>query len=548
MIWIKNIFFALSISFIIGNNLTTRQSYEALKHPNSLIHPTTSITNILRNGYGDLDLSEILELKELGIEQKNGRLKSFYPNDLDKVHETEHFKIHYTLLGNDAVLNNEYIYAMGEIYEEVWSFFIDSLNYDPPINVNSNTENLYKIYVENLPSFYFGVTYVEDEIDTNFSCTSFIKMRNNYSSSQFDEHTEIENIKVTAVHEFFHSIQFGYNCYEKLWLMEATAVWSEDQLYNSINDLYRYMPSWFSNPQKSLNDESYHMYGSFIFFQYISEHIGGRNTIRECWDQSRILANKYYDNSILAVDNALRSNNTTFNDTHYRMRVANLIMSNNSELDYYSYVEAEGYKTVLETLPQQIILFEKGEKNSIQIPNQSSFSCSYYKINTLEPIQIELESSNTDLTLTAVTKIKNQNIWNISKKNKINIDPSIDLEWISLIVPTSGSPSFNFEYSIFFKDGNFEDFLFYPPFPNPSYSQDLILKLKVITPQKININVYDILGNEIWKNELSSLQSEQKNLTWNKKDFLGKKVASGIYFIKAKGVKKIETYKVVIVK
>lgn len=134
------------------------------------------------------------------------------------------------------------------------------------------------------------------------------------------------------------------------------------------------------------------------------------------------------------------------------------------------------------------------------------------------------------------------------KKNKINIDPSTDLEWISLIVPTSGSPSFNFEYSIFFKDGNFEDFLFYPPFPNPSYSQDLILKLKVITPQKININVYNILGNEIWKNELSSLQSEQKNLTWNKKDFLGKKVASGIYFIKAKGVKKIETYKVVIVK
>ena len=70
---------------------------------------------------------------------------------------------------------------------------------------------------------------------------------------------------------------------------------------------------------------------------------------------------------------------------------------------------------------------------------------------------------------------KNQNIWNISKKNKINIDPSIDLEWISLIVPTSGSPSFNFEYSIFFKDGNFEDFLFYPPFPNPSYSQDCLL-------------------------------------------------------------------------
>ena len=72
-------------------------------------------------------------------------------------------------------------------------------------------------------------------------------MRNSYSASQFNIHTEIENIKVTAVHEFFHSIQFSYNCFERLWLMEATAVWSEDQLFDNINDLYRYLGSWFSN-------------------------------------------------------------------------------------------------------------------------------------------------------------------------------------------------------------------------------------------------------------------------------------------------------------
>ena len=547
MIWIKYISFALSISLILGNNLTTRQSYEELKHPNSLIHPTSNITNILRNGYGDLNSSEIIELRELGIEQRNGRLQSFSPNDLDRVHETDHFKIHYTLTGNDAVLNSEYIYTMGEIYEDVWSFFIDTLNYDPPIGSNSDINYLYKIYVENLPSFYFGITYIEDEIDTNFSCTSFIKMRNNYSSSQFNEHTEIENIKVTAVHEFFHSIQFGYNCYEKLWLMEATAVWSEDQLYNDINDLYRYIPTWFSNPQKSLNDESYHMYGSFIFFQYIGEHLGGRNTIRKCWDQSRILASKYYDNSILAVDNALKSNNSSFNETHNRMRVANLIMSDNSNLNYYSYAEAEGYKTVLETLPQDIILFEKGGKNLVQVTNQNLLSCSYYKIHIEDPIQIEFTSSYSDLTMTSVAKIENQDIWNISKQNKFNIDPSIDLEWISLIVPTNSSPTLNFEYNIFFKDGIVEDFLFYPPYPNPSYSQDLVIKIQVINPQKININVYNILGNEIWKNEISSLQSEQKHVTWNKKDSFAKNIADGIYFIKVTGARKFKTHKIIVV-
>ena len=90
-------------------------------------------------------------------------------------------------------------------------------------------------------------------------------MRNNYLGAQFNNHTELENIQVTAVHEFFHAIQFSYNCYERFWFMEATAVWSEDELYNNVNDHYRYIPSWFSNTNKPINDESSHMYGSFIF-------------------------------------------------------------------------------------------------------------------------------------------------------------------------------------------------------------------------------------------------------------------------------------------
>ena len=59
-------------------------------------------------------------------------------------------------------------------------------------------------------------------------------MRNDYDGSGFQGHTELEKIQVTAVHEFFHSIQFAYNCYERYWTMEAAAVWSEDELYDDI--------------------------------------------------------------------------------------------------------------------------------------------------------------------------------------------------------------------------------------------------------------------------------------------------------------------------
>ena len=58
--------------------------------------------------------------------------------------------------------------------------------------------------------------------------------------------------------------------------MEATAVWSEDELYNNVNDHYRYISSWFSNINKSLDDESSHMYGSFIFFNILTNTLEGR--------------------------------------------------------------------------------------------------------------------------------------------------------------------------------------------------------------------------------------------------------------------------------
>ena len=276
-------FLFIFISILFGKNISFEKSYESLLDSTTFNHATVNITNILRNEPEQLSLDEIKELSKFGINFHNGSFEVFKPTDLDQSYETEHFKFHYTLEGIDAVTDIEYVFSMGNIFEQAWSFFIDTLEYDPPPEVNSQNGVLYNIYIERLPSYFFGVTYVENYNILNYSCDSFIKMRNNYTGSQFNSKTEIENIKVTAVHEFFHSIQFGYNCNEELWFMEATAVWSEDELYDGINDLYRYLPSWFSNSEKSLNEESSHMYGSFIFFQYIDEHLGGEMMIKSCW-------------------------------------------------------------------------------------------------------------------------------------------------------------------------------------------------------------------------------------------------------------------------
>jgi len=536
-------FLFLFISLVFCHNTSVKKSYELLLDSTSYNHATTNITNILRNDPIHLSIDEIGELSKFGLEYYDGSIKVLKPTYLDNSYETEHFKFHYTLDGNDAVADIEYVHSMGRIFEQVWNFFIDTLEYTPPPEVDPQNEKLYNIFIERLPSYYFGITYVENYSENNYSCTSFIKMRNNYTSSQFNNKTEIENIKVTAVHEFFHSIQFGYNCNEELWFMEATAVWSEDELYDEINDLYRYIPSWFSNPQKSLSEESNHMYGSFIFFQYIDEHLGGRNTIKRCWENSKELRNDQFNNPIIAIDNALKVENSSIEEAHSRMRVSNIIMTDNSNLDHYNYEEANNYNELIGDQSLETIVFEKGSFDYFQSNISNALSCSYYQIATETPIMIEFESSNEFLKLITIIKLNDEESWDIIDQKNVNIDPNINIEWIKLLVPRGNDNEINSEYLISIKDGENKDFTFYPPFPNPSTLNDVFFKIQIIKSQNFHLKIYDLLGRQILSENFKSTGGEIKKINWNKYNDVGRKVSNGIYFVELKGENKIITHK-----
>ena len=549
MISINKFYIFLIITTISAENYTVTDSYNYLINRSSNSHPTTHIINLLRSGSEGLNSQEILRLRSLGLNEINGQFKSVLPTDLNQNYETEHFSFHYTNEGNDAVENIDYVIKMSEIYEQVWRFYIDTLGYTPPpINPNSITSS-YNVYIQNLPSFYFGITYTEEGDLEGPSCLSFIKMRNNYTGSQFSQKTEIENLKVTAVHEFFHAIQFGYNCYEKFWLMEATAVWSEDKLYDGINDLYRYMPSWFSNPQMSINDGSSHMYGSFIFFQYIDEHLGGANTIKACWDYSNKLATPNQDMSIISVDNALKDQNSSFNEAHIRMRIANLIMTNDLSSSPYTFEEADGYKSVLDEIPFQSIIFEQNNIQTISKIVNEEYSSSYFDIIFDSPIQIELNDEQSNFKLSSIAKVPNQDIWNVRTSNVINIDPSIRFEWVRLVVSINNFDLLNAKnYTLTIKDGYSEDFTLYPPYPNPSFGNKINFKVQVITPQIIKFKIFNILGENVWNEVFLFEEAQIKSIVWNGLNINGQKVSNGVYFLQILGNKKTKTEKVIILK
>ena len=95
---------------------------------------------------------------------------------------------------------------------------------------------------------------------------------------------------MTAAHEYFHAVQFGYDVCEDGWVMEATATWAEDELYDEVNDNVQYLPGGpMSLPEESIDQFSggFH-YGTWIFFRYLTERFpnseGGMPIlVRDLW-------------------------------------------------------------------------------------------------------------------------------------------------------------------------------------------------------------------------------------------------------------------------
>lgn len=99
-------------------------------------------------------------------------------------------------------------------------------------------------------------------------------------------------LRATAAHEWFHAVQFAYDVNEDGWIMEATATWAEDELFDTVNDNWNYLPyGSLARPQQPLdvwNDLG--QYGNWIFFRFLGERMSGTQAgmstvVRDIWNR-----------------------------------------------------------------------------------------------------------------------------------------------------------------------------------------------------------------------------------------------------------------------
>ncbi len=244
---------------------------------------------------------------------------------------TEHFAIHYTRSGRDAVPLDDwdgdtipdYINTVATVMEYVWDVEVRTMGWTAPPPPSSG-DSRYNVYVLDIEPYY-GVTCREEIVGDNpnspsrqeyFAAVSHLALDNDYAS--FGK-KPVVLIQVTAAHEFNHAIQYGYDSSESFsdaaWLYEGTATWMEDQVYDDVNDNYQYVQSLLNEPDACLtrgfvSSWDRHPYGTWVFFQYLSEHVGGAETVRRIWE----LTIPY--NNLEAVSRAIEEQGRTLRDVY----------------------------------------------------------------------------------------------------------------------------------------------------------------------------------------------------------------------------------------
>jgi hypothetical protein len=302
---------------------------------------------------------------------------------LPQLYNSTHFVLHWTngtdggssvdavsLQDLDTNGIPDFVESSGTIFEEVWNFETNTRGFTaPPSDLNEpndlnqrNPDGKYDIFIYQMQ--YYGYAYPEQwPVSPSYS---FVAVENDFLGFYTQG---LNAMKVTAAHEFFHAIQFFFDCTEENWWIETTATYMEDEVYPNVNHNYRYLPSWFthcddygltSDPEGSL-----HKYGNFIFAKRLSEDFGD-NIIKEIWTEMTSY------NGLSAINNVLIRNNSTLMDEFSKFMTSNFFLED-------MYIDGADYRAA--------------------VTGNTTFNGVWLKYQydaSAEPVRLEINNSNVN--------------------------------------------------------------------------------------------------------------------------------------------------------
>ena len=209
-----------------------------------------------------------------------------------------HFCIHWVSKGADAPPSYHWVKKQLRMMNHVWKFEVGKLNYRKPIKDGRRGGNgKFDVYLKDLyPKGYYGYCAAERPTSYNrYLYSGFCVLDNDFAKSQYGA-PPMASATVTAAHEFFHAIQFGYDATEDSWLLETSSTWMEERYNDNSNDNRQYIQCQYqpqktgqlckpSQPLDMFNLGGYAQYANWLWPEYLSQHYG-RGIIRKIWNKA----------------------------------------------------------------------------------------------------------------------------------------------------------------------------------------------------------------------------------------------------------------------
>jgi hypothetical protein len=187
------------------------------------------------------------------------------------------------------------------VVDHVWDTEVGALGYRQPLDDSTTTLNdgggpQLDIYLADIGRVgLFGYCTSDDPHAFAFAApwdvSAYCVLDDDYRQRQFGfNQTSDEFLEVTAAHEFFHAVQFAYDWFEDLALMEGTAMWMEGQVYPAVIDRIRYLSrSALAHPGVPLDTGGGgYEYGAWLFWRFLTEKVYGNDPaiIKDIWERA----------------------------------------------------------------------------------------------------------------------------------------------------------------------------------------------------------------------------------------------------------------------
>ncbi|WP_372727380.1 MXAN_6640 family putative metalloprotease [Nocardioides sp.] len=202
-----------------------------------------------------------------------------------------HFCLHWVREGKDAPPGAGWRKKTLQTMNQVWKREVDQLGYRPPLkDGRRGGDSTFDVYLKDLGSrgFYGYCAPERRKPGSKWRASGYCVLDNDFSREQYHARP-IEALRVTAAHEFFHAIQFGYDYGEDPWFMEATATWIEERFADGVNDNRQYLPfGQLADPATPLDthrESGFNQYGNWPFFEFLSSHFGPK-IVRTIWNKA----------------------------------------------------------------------------------------------------------------------------------------------------------------------------------------------------------------------------------------------------------------------